>query len=180
MAMKCVDALWLWMGNTKVASLWGLWNVKVICSWMTVPCIQRYYGENLIPDNVFCQWGHIQTTQALLYKGQFLLIWMTLVLCSEQRLCDFYLLWCKIKRIVNRFHWCSSCFFSPLHLFNLGYSTMVSTILSKLKKGSPMSQRWHLNCCWADKNNMPPSINGALWTHPQITLSVCGCESTRQ
>lgn len=135
---------------------------------------KRHRGENLIPDNGLCQWGHIQTTEALLYKGQFLLIWTTLVLCSEQRLCDFYLrLWCKIRRIVNRFHWCPApVFFSPLlffrHAFNLSYGTMGSKKKQQKGKGSRTSQRWHFNSCWADKNNT--TINGALWTHLKVML----------
>lgn len=109
---------------------------------------KRYCGENVIPDCVLCQWGHIQTTQALLYKGQFLLIWMTLVLCSEQRLCDFNLhLWCKIKRIVNRFHWCSFSFFpaaSSLQ-FRLQYNGLNNPVWAqKKKKGSPTSQKMTL------------------------------------
>lgn len=100
-------------------------------------------GENLIPDNGLSQWGHIQTTEALLNKGQFLLIWVTLALCSEQRLCDFYLrLWCKIRRIVNRFHWCpalhffSFCFFPRFFssIFNLGYGTMASKKKKRMGK----------------------------------------------
>lgn len=101
-------------------------------------------------------------------KGQFLLIWTTLVLCSEQRLCDSYLhLWCKIKRIVNQCHWCSSLFFSPLQ-FRLQYNGLNSHLVSK--NVSLTSQKWHFNSCWADKNNVPPSINSALWPHPKIAL----------
>lgn len=51
--------------------------------------------------------------------------------------------------------------------------------LKKKRKGSRTSQRWHFNSCWADKNNMPPNINSALWTHPEIMLcvsGVCVCE----
>lgn len=104
-------------------------------------------------------------------RGQFLLIWMTLVLCSEQRLCDFYLrLWWKIRGIVNRFHWCSAPFLPPPPLpssslqFRLWYNG--------LKKEKMTSQRWHFNSCWADKNNTPLNINSALWTHPKIMLCV--------
>lgn len=46
--------------------------------------------------------------------------------------------------------------------------------LKKKRKGSRTSQRWHFNSCWADKNNMPPNINSAMWTHPEIMLCVSG------
>lgn len=89
---------------------------------------------------------------------------------SEQRLCDFYLrLRCKIRRIVNRFHWCPPLkYFPPLSSlqFRLWYNGFK-------KKGSCTSQRWHFNSCWADKENTPPNINSALWTHPRIMLFVC-------
>lgn len=146
---------------------------------MTAPrIVVGYCGENLIPDNVLHQRGHIQTSRALLCKGQFLLIWMTWVLCSEQRLCDFYLrLWCKIKRFVNRFHWCSSPFFTLLHVSDLGYSTMVSITPSGLRRRCPTSRRWHLNSCRADKNeNAPASFNGVLWARVKIML----CDSIRR
>lgn len=101
--------------------------------------------------------------------------------CAVSRdLCDFNLhLWCKIKRIVNRFHWCSSPFFPPASSlqFRLQYNGLNNPVWSQ-KKGPPRLKRWHFNSCWADKNNVLPSINGS--THPKIKLCVCRCDSTRQ
>lgn len=172
-AMKCVDTLWLHTVNAKVAWPWLLCNIKVIFSWMTVTHSKGIVVKNLIPDTVLCKRWHVQTTRALLSEGQFLLIWMTLVLCSGQRLCDFYLrLWCKIKRIVNRFHWCSSpVFSSPSSLqFRLQYNGLNNPDRpqnKKKKKGSPTFQRWHFNCCWADKNYVPPTSSSALWNQAE-------------
>lgn len=126
--------------------------------------------ENLIPDNVLCQWGHDQTTRALLYKGQFVLIWMTLVLCSEHQLRDF-----NLRLMQDKEDYKSTPLTSPRHLFSLGYGTMGSK--KKKSKGSFTSQRWHFNRCWADKHHMPPGINAALWTPVENnTLCVCRCE----
>lgn len=138
-------------------------------------------GENLIPDNGLSQWGHIQTTEALLNKGQFLLIWVTLALCSEQRLCDFYLrLWCKIRRIVNRFHWCPALYFFSFFFFLASFPHSLIYVMvqwhpkkkkkkkgwEKKRKGCRTSERWHFNSCWGDKNNT--TIDGAVWTHLEI------------
>lgn len=185
LAMKCVDTLWLHTVNTNVAWLWVLGNIKVICSWMTGPCIEKVLWCNTRqcalpmgthPDNPS---PFVQGSIPIDLNDIGVVQWAEIV-------------WFLPASLMQDKEDCKSIplmflpVFSPhLHLFNLGYSTMVSITSSglkqkKKKKESRTSQRWHFNSCWADKNNVPPSINSALWTHLKIMLCVCGCDSTRQ
>lgn len=105
-------------------------------------------------------------------RGQFPLIWTTPVLRGGQRWGDFHLrLWCKIRKVVNRCRWWPSLLNTHTHTHSCHHFYLVYSTI-----GRATSQRWHFGGCWDGKNNMSAAINGALWTHPKVTLSVVrGC-----
>lgn len=134
LAMKCVDTLWLHTVNTNVAWLWVLGNIKVICSWMTGPCIEKVLWCNTRqcalpmgthPDNPS---PFVQGSIPIDLNDIGVVQWAEIV-------------WFLPASLMQDKEDCKSIplmflpVFSPhLHLFNLGYSTMVSITSSGLKQ----------------------------------------------
>lgn len=183
LAMKCADTLWLHTVNTKVAWLWVLCNIKVIYSWMTVPCIQKVLWWKLNTRQCALPMGTRPDNPSPFVQGSISIDLNDIGVVQWAEI-----VWFLPASLMQDKEDCKSIplmflpvFSSPSSLqFRLQYNGLNNPVWPKKKEGSPMSQRWHFNSCWADKNNVPPSINTALWNHPKITLCVCGCDSTRQ